>query len=199
MKRKCRKIKCVIKSIPTKQSVADDFIQKSEIREKRIGIIFKIIYVIAIFFASVFMLISNTYIKGLTDIYIIQICFAAFLFCILLYMIMYIFNELKCLKICSNDLPKAQEEKTEHSYSAIFEYFFQGGITALLCAFLLGIAKGKITRELMIQVTTISTIIAAVFSQPIGKRGVIFFNFMSHVFWTVTVIGILIAVAFVEV
>lgn len=82
----------------------DRFDRETDIREKRIGIIFKVIYVIALFFAALFTSLSTTRGGGLTDVYILEATATGFLLCLLIYMLVYIFNELKCLKLNSKSI-----------------------------------------------------------------------------------------------
>ena len=104
-----------------------------EIREKRIGIVFKVIYVVAIFFAAIFLDIGKTFGSGLTYAYIFEVCAASFLLVMIGYMVFYIINEMKCLKLNATDLPKIQVDITEKSYSKIFSNLYVSGITSLLC------------------------------------------------------------------
>ena len=104
-----------------------------EIREKRIGIVFKVIYVIAIFFATIFLDIGKTFGNGLTNAYVLEVCAASFLLVMIGYMVFYIVNEMKCLKLNATDLPKLQVDMTEKSYSKIFSNLYVSGITSLLC------------------------------------------------------------------
>ena len=104
-----------------------------EIREKRIGIVFKVIYVIAIFFAAIFLEIAKTFGNGLTNAYIFEVCVSSFFLVMIGYMVFYIINEMKCLKLNATDLPKLQVDITEKSYSKIFSNLYVSGITSLLC------------------------------------------------------------------
>lgn len=101
---------------PCRPKANCQFNQDADIREKRIGIIFKVIYVIAAAFAALFMSLANMREDGLTDLYIIAAACTGFLLCLLVYMLMYIFNELKCLKLRQDTITAQQFEKTENSY-----------------------------------------------------------------------------------
>ena len=91
---KRRKITATVKNETHKNH--DRFDKEAEIREKRISIIFKVIYVIAFAFAAVLTVIGESYGNGLTDTYILFACADGFLLCLLIYMLVYIFNaELK--------------------------------------------------------------------------------------------------------
>lgn len=114
-------------------SDSDGYIKTFEIREKRIGIVFKTIYVFAIFFAAVFVDMGGKLGAGLNPAYIAEASISAFFLMIIGYMVMYIFNEMKCLKLNAEDLPQKQIDKTEHSYSNIFSAFVSCGLTAVLC------------------------------------------------------------------
>ncbi len=204
MKDDVRIIKCHVKSSIVKDHGTDyKFIQKSDVRSKRIEIVFKVIYVIAIL-GAYFLTLSLKYSSNdLTDSYILITCCTTFLFCVLIYMLIYIFNELKCLKICYNDLSKTQEEKTERSYSAIFEYFIQGGITILICYIIFGSSmfKNILTKDLLLKLVMVSTALTTAFSKPLvyGKKHIKFFSSINYIFCTVTVMCVLISMAFVEV
>lgn len=121
-------------SVAIGKSVSDSetYSKTVEIREKRIGIVFKVIYVAAIFFAGIFVEMGNSFGKGLTFAYLIEACAAAFLLMMLVYMVAYIINEMKCLKLTENDLPQRQTDATERSYTNIFTYLYVAGLTALL-------------------------------------------------------------------
>ena len=123
-------------SISVGRSVSDSEVYSKtvEIREKRIGIVFKVIYVVAIFFAAVFMDMGASFGKGLTAAYIIETCAASFLLMMLFYMVAYIINEMKCLKLTETDLPQRQMDMTEKSYTNIFNYLYVVGATAVLGA-----------------------------------------------------------------
>lgn len=113
-------------------SDSDAYSKTVEIREKRIGIVFKVIYVIAIFFAAIFFNMAKDYSNGITELYILESCAAAFLFVMLTYMIGYIINEMECLKLTAIDLPKVQIDATERSYSRIFWGLKIAGVSAVI-------------------------------------------------------------------
>lgn len=118
------------------KSVSDSeaYSKTVEIREKRIGIVFKVIYVVAIFFAAVIVDMSQSCGKGLTSAYLIEVCAAAFLLMMLAYMVAYIINEMRCLKLTENDVPLRQTNATEKSYTNIFSYLYVAGLTSLFGA-----------------------------------------------------------------
>ncbi len=131
-------------SVAIGKSVSDSEVYSKtvEIREKRIGIVFKVIYVVAIFFAAVFVEMGKSFGKGLSSAYLIEVCAAAFLLMMLAYMVAYIINEMKCLKLTENDLPQRQTDATEKSYTNIFNYLYVAGATAMI-----GAALGTIFME----------------------------------------------------
>ena len=58
-------------------------VQTIEIRDKRINIVFKTIYVFAIFFAAVFLDLSRQLSAGLTSVFAAEACLAAFLLAVI--------------------------------------------------------------------------------------------------------------------
>ena len=73
-------------------AIQKQFERETDVREKRINIVFKIIYVIALLFVSVFTTIFKSSEQGLTDSYIISACCTSFLLCLLVRMLIYVFN-----------------------------------------------------------------------------------------------------------
>ena len=119
-----------------------------DIRKERIGIIFKVIYVVAaLFLASVLALQSDQETIISTE-YILKSCAASFLLCLLVVLLIYVFNELQCIKMTEN-IEEKQANKTEDSYAEIFNYFSVGGVTAVLSAFLIEYAKEYLTKEIL--------------------------------------------------
>ncbi len=124
------------------------FNESFDIRKERIGIIFKVIYVIAaLFLASIVALQSGQEIN-VSTVYILEACATSFLLCLLVVLLIYVFNELQCLKITEN-IEEKQANKTENSYAEIFNYFSVGGVTAVLSAFLIEYAKEYLTKEIL--------------------------------------------------
>ena len=121
-------------SIGKTVSDSEAYAKTVEIREKRIGIVFKVIYVVAIFFAAVFVEMGKSFGEGLTSAYFVEVCAAAFLLMMLVYMVAYIINEMKCLKLTENDVPQRQTDATEKSYTNIFNYLYVAGLTAVIAA-----------------------------------------------------------------
>lgn len=104
-----------------------------DIREKRINIVFKTIYVFAIFFAAIFVYMGNRVGKVVDVIYMCEACISAFFLILISYMVLYIINEMNCLKLYADDLSKDQIEITERSYSDIFSALTLSGFTSILC------------------------------------------------------------------
>ena len=103
------------------------------LREKRIGIIFKIIYVIAIFFSATVVIMEREMCNGLTQKYYFFACLSA-LFLLLLYtMISYIVSEMKCLKISKSELSSEYIDSAERAYGRIINCFYGSGISVTLC------------------------------------------------------------------
>lgn len=119
-----------------------------EIRKERIGIIFKVIYVIAAFFLASVMALQGNEDAGISTVYIIESCAASFLLCLLVVLLIYVFNKLQCLKI-TESVEEKQALKTENSYKEIFNYFSVGGVTAVLSAFFIEYAKEYLTKEIL--------------------------------------------------
>ncbi len=118
-----------------------------EIRKERIGIIFKVIYVIAAFFLASVMALQGNEDAGISTVYIIESCAASFLLCLLVVLLIYVFNELQCLKI-TESVEEKQALKTENSYKEIFNYFYVGGTTAIISVFLVENLKTDLTKEM---------------------------------------------------
>ena len=159
-----------------------------ETREKRIGIVFKIIYVVAIFFAAVFMSMNTSLSKGITTAYILMCCTAAYLLCLLFRMVVYIFNELKCLKLNQKDVPDTQAIKTEQSYSRMLSYFISGIITCFFAAMLLNVIDVYITKTAIIVAFLICTTIGAAFAVFRPQKHSQLFLDISSILYTVAVI-----------
>lgn len=190
------KRKRIIATVKAKGSEKESrFDREAEIREKRISIIFKVIYVIAFAFAAVFAAISESYGNGLTDTYILFACADGFLLCLLIYMLVYIFNELKCLKLNAEALSEGQHKRTEDAYSFVFTYFFWGSITAIACGLLVGYYQTEVPKEWYGYAVIIGTTIAAVLGNQFNKKLERIGSFISSILWTVVAIAILIGMA----
>lgn len=173
----------------------DRFDRETDIREKRIGIIFKVIYVIALFFAALFTSLSTTRGGGLTDVYILEATATGFLLCLLIYMLVYIFNELKCLKLNSKSITTSQYEKTEESYSFVFTYFTLGSVVSILFSVAVGEYKEHLTQDIAALIIALCAGLAIVLGliPPNKARKVIYA--ISSILWTVAAIGIFIGIA----
>ncbi len=158
-------IKVKVKKKEGKQAQSESK-ETFDIREKRIGIVFKILYVVAAFFAAVFKLMADGMRKGLEGNHILYACLAAFLLCLLIKMIVYIFHELKCFKI-SNSVSKKQIQKTNRSYSASIDYFYYGGIVAVIASISLEYYKHIVTQEFAAYMMAFG--VAATVLAPIGE------------------------------
>lgn len=166
------------------------FDRETDIREKRIGIVFKVIYVIAAFFAALFTSLSNIRKDGLTDVYILEAACTGFLLCLLVYMLVYIFNELKCLKLRKEAISSWQYEKTEDSYSFVFTYFTLGSIISALLAITIGACKEYLTKDFVAIVITLCAILASVTGNMMPRRFYKVCSIISSALWTVVSNGI---------
>lgn len=175
------------KSISDSQEYRDTL----DIREKRIGIMFKVLYVIAAFFAATFMLVVNASGNGLPATYIVYACVTTFLLCLLFRMIVYIFNELKCLKISSTDVTDTQIGKTEESYSRIFNYFLVGGITSICAAILLRMFREHLTQIILMYPCLIGGFYGTILECLNIKKHVQVWRSISDICWMIAIIAIL--------
>lgn len=121
------------KSISGKVNDIESYSKTIDIREKRIAIVFKVIYVLAIFFAATFTALSSFFGKGITSSVLAFAGASTVLLVVLLYMVGYIINEMKCLKLSPNDLLQSQIDRTEESYSQIFSSLKTSGATVTAC------------------------------------------------------------------
>lgn len=190
---KQRKITATAKAEKTKK--LDRFDKEADIREKRIGIVFKVIYVIAVAFAAVFTIITESYTSGLTGNYILFACADSFLLCLLIYMLVYIFNELKCLKLNAEALSVYQHKRTEDAYSFVFTYFLLGSITAIICGCVIGYYRDSLPKDWYGYAVVFGSMIAAVLGNQDNKKWERIGSFISSIVWTVVAIAILIGMA----
>ena len=170
------------------------FDRETAIREKRIGIVFKVIYVIAAFFAALFTSLSSIREGGLTDVYILEAACTGFLLCLLVYMLVYIFNELKCLKLREEAISSWQYEKTEDSYSFVFTYFTLGSIISVLFTIAIGICEEYLTKDLVAIVVTLCAIAASVIGNMIPKRFDKVCCIIGSALWTIVSDGIFVGI-----
>lgn len=171
------------------------FDRETDIREKRIGIVFKVIYVIAAFFAALFTSLSNIRGDGLTDVYILEAACTGFLLCLLVYMLVYIFNELKCLKLKQEAISSLQYKKTEDSYSFVFTYFTLGSIISVLFTITIGACKEYLTKDIVAIVVTMCAIMASVIGNVMSKRFEKGCRILSSALWTMVAAGIFVGIA----
>ena len=101
-----------------------------EIREKRINIVFKVLYVFAIAFGTIFLNLAKSFSTTLNGFYLIESCLLSLLLVVIVYIVFYIINEMQCLKIGVLDYKKEDHDKqfehmvnTENSYNCIFIVF----------------------------------------------------------------------------
>ena len=170
------------------------FDRETDIREKRIGIVFKVIYVIAAFFAALFTSLSSIRGDGLTDVYILEAACTGFLLCLLVYMLVYIFNELKCLKLRQEAISPWQYEKTEDSYSFVFTYFTLGSIISVLFTVAIGICKEYLTKDFVAIVVTLCAIMASVIGNMMPKRFYKVCCTIGSALWTIVSAGIFLGI-----
>lgn len=190
---KQRKITATAKTENIKK--IERFDKEAEIREKRISIVFKVIYVIAVAFAAVFTIIAESYARGLTDTYILFACADGFLLCLLIYMLVYIFNELKCLKLNAAALSDIQHKRTEDTYSFVFTYFFWGSITAFVVGCVIGYYRESIPKDWYGYAMVFGSMIAAVLGNQLNKKLERIGSFISSMMWTVVAIAVLVGMA----
>lgn len=141
-------------SVITKEMGAnreEQYSKAIDIREKRINIVFKTIYVFAIFFAAIFVDMGNRVGKVIDVIYMCETCISAFFLVLISYMVLYIINEMSCLKLYADDLSENQIEITERRYSNIFSALTLSGFTSILC--FLGFVYGKNTLTAQLTVS----------------------------------------------
>ena len=190
------KRKRIIATIKAKESAKESrFDREAEIRDKRINIVFKVIYVIAAFFATIFTVIAGSYTKGLSDTYILFAAADGFLLFLLIYMLVYIFNELKCLKLSADALSNAQHQRTEDAYSFIFIYFFLGGAVARLYGCLVCHFSTLISQLWFSYGTAICSIAAALLGNQHKAKYERVCACLSCMLWTVVAISILLGIA----
>jgi hypothetical protein len=133
--------------------------------------------------------------QGLTDSYILGACGTSFLLCLLVRMLIYVFNELKCLKLKSEEVSDKQYRKTESSYSWIFTYVTLGGIVAIFFAMVIGLLKAWLTREIVGSIMLGLIIFSGAFGEPLQERYQKVCFYASSTIWTLIVICLLILVA----
>ena len=170
------------------------FYRETDIREKRIGIVFKVIYVVAAFFAALFTSLSVIREFGLSDVYILESVCAGFLLCLLVYLLTYIFNEMKCLKLRQEAISLWQYKRTEESYAFVFTYFTIGSIISVLLAVAIGVYKEFLTKSIVILVISLGALIACVIGNITAKRLYKTCCVISSVLWTVVSAGFFISI-----
>lgn len=200
MKKKCGKYNSVGKNdlfVEKKKdshavTVFEQYIHSIDIREKRIGIVFKVIYVFSVFFATLYMMISNDTGEGLSAAYNTEVCAIAFLFCLLIKMLWYIFNELKCFRLNNEELPQQQVVKTEECYTRIFKYFLTGGITSLFMIMIIGYVSTYLTQNILKGVFMSGIILGSVLDNAQLKKYKQFRQSVSDIIWTIVIISVMV-------
>lgn len=151
-----------------------------ETREKRINIIFKVIYVNAAILISLILNIQ----QGIsTKNIIIFSGLFSFLFWIFFYLLNYIFNELQCLKIDEKSIGEKQIKKAEDSYTFIFKYFNIGIFTHLILIILTGLIADYLKNQYILFIIIISVVLASSIGN-IGKNKKVT-KVISSVLWSI--------------
>ena len=171
------------------------FTREADIREKRINIVFKVIYVIAAFFAAIFTIIAGSYDSGLTDTYILFTSVDGFLLCLLAYMLGYIFNELKCLKLHADGISNDQYQRTEDAYSFIFTYFVLGAVIALIYGSVIGCYHTVLPKMWFPYVVCICSPVAALLGNQLWSKIERASHYISCILWTIVAISVLMGIA----
>lgn len=180
------KIKNKNKNIDTKEDNDNKAsLNNFDCRDKRIGIVFKVIYVITALFVSLFLYIQS----GINlNESIIYSGVASFLFWLLFYLIYYVFNELQCLKIGEKSVDEQQFKKTEDSYSFIFTYFYIGLLVHLFLVIGFGITTNYLfnteLNNIIIKKIIFPSIVLASVIGNIKNNKLI--KIVSSIFWCVS-------------
>lgn len=130
----------------TPDSDNDGFIS-FEFREKRLNIVFKTIYVFAIFFGALFINLADGFHSGVDFTYAATACFTAFFTVMLWHMVTYIFHEMECLKT-SKDLTPKRRKNAEHSYSKLFNACISSIVTTIISIAVTQLVPSYSTNEL---------------------------------------------------
>ncbi len=178
-----KRIKAVVAA---KESTDNNSFEKEmEIRKNRIDTIFKVIYVVAVFFAAIFLSLSSIYTQGLTDVYILEASIAGLLLCLLLYLLVYVFNDLKCIKPRRGEVLGQQYKKTEDSYEFVFTYFVCGGLSSMVL-FSLGVAlKDSLTKGFFALVFMLCGATASFLWGCFNKKGSKMVSVICCILWTI--------------
>lgn len=127
----CRtKIKVKRKDSATNDPISmhsEEFKRIVDTRKERVNIVFKIMYVFAIFFGAIFLEVSRTASLGVTNIYIFESGIAAFLLTMLIYLIIYVIAEMRCIKIDENMVKKSDVIAAENCYDNLFNCLVVSG------------------------------------------------------------------------
>lgn len=132
---KCRtKIKVKRNDATTNDSISihsEEFKRIVDTRKERVNIVFKVMYVFALFFAAIFLEVSRTASLGVTNIYIFESGIAAFLLTMLIYLIIYVIAEMRCIRIDENMVKKCEVIAAENCYNSLFACLVVSGVVAV--------------------------------------------------------------------
>lgn len=132
---KCRtKIKVKRNDATTNDSISmhsEEFKRVVDTRKERVNIVFKVMYVFAIFFGAIFLEVSRTASLGVTDIYIFESGIAAFLLTMLIYLIIYVIAEMRCIKVDENMVKESEVIAAENCYDSLFGCLVVSGVVAI--------------------------------------------------------------------
>ena len=137
-----------------------------EFREKRINIVFKMLYVFAIACGALFLNIEPQFKQGVTDIYLVSCAFLSFTASVLIFILLYIVNEMKCLKSYKS-VEISQKEKADNSYSKIFTGLGVSGISVALLFSVLFIIDAC-NDELFSKIENLQILLTGLFLVGIG-------------------------------
>jgi len=138
-----------INTVSSEEKQDSTFKDTIEIREKRIGIVFKVIYVFAIFLGAVFVDMDKRISAELDMFYICESCIFVFLFVMIFRMVFYIIDEMKCMKINPSDVSNELIENTEKSYSEIFSSLWFVAFATFLGWIIVCFARTYITEQIL--------------------------------------------------
>ena len=117
--------------------------------------------------------------------------------------IVYIFNELRCLKIRDKNISEKEMKeferqiyKAEDSYSRMFNYFAAGGVSSIFVGIGLLSAQEFITKNILLFVFVIGLVIGSVIRNACYKKLVQFWQSFCSIIWTIAIIALLAVMAF---
>lgn len=123
-----------------------------DIREKRIGFVFKIIYVFAAVFIAAFLEFAKEPSKDNISIYVLLAVTVSISLIMLVTMCIYVFHEMKCFKINiikseSKNNTQSELKDAENSYEGIFSNFTCVLITGISILFICLESNNKFSNE----------------------------------------------------